>query len=100
MTQAHEERSFIDSEIRKRKRRKVKQDECWKEGWIEEVEEKIISRNIEFKNDCNDFELNAKNKLIMEYAQEHVDLTKGKKGDINKINVVRKIKEYVYHMRC
>ena len=56
------------------------------------MEDKISSRNIEIIHEGNTFGLNTKNKLIMEYAQECVELTKGKKGDINKINAVRKHK--------
>ena len=79
VTQAHKEGSFRDSGIRKRERRKVKQDACWKEGWIEEVEDKFSSRNIEILNEGKNIELNTKNKLIMEYAREHVEVTKGKR---------------------
>ena len=77
--QAHEESSFVDSGSCKRERRIVKQETCWKKGWIEEVEDKIISRNVEITNEGNAFELNTKNKLIIEHAQEYVELTKGKR---------------------
>ena len=76
----HEENIFIDSGLRKNERREDKQEKCWKEGWIEEVECKFSSRNIEILNEGKNREINTKNKLLMEYTREYVEVTRGKKN--------------------
>ena len=75
----HEENIFIDSGLRKNERREDKQEKYWKEGWIEEVEYKFSSRNIETLNEGKNIENNTKNKLLMEHAREHVEVTRGER---------------------
>ena len=43
----HEENSYIDSGVRTKERRKEGHEKHWKGGWIEEVNQKSSSRQIE-----------------------------------------------------
>ena len=46
-------------------------------------------------DECQNAELKTKNKLLMEHEIEHVEVIKGNKGDLCKINKVRKHKEVI-----
>ena len=63
-----------------------------KKGTFDELESKFDSRDIEVTNGHQNIELKIKNKLLMEYAIEHVEVIRGNKGDLCKINKVRKHK--------
>ena len=97
--QAHEEKSFIESGLRKKERRIENQEKYWKEGWIEEVEGKISSRNIEILNEGKKIEFKTKNKLIMEHAKECVEIIKVKKEMLIKLIPREITKVCIYHMR-
>ena len=95
---AHEENSFIDSGLRNKKSRKDSKVKRWKEGWVEEVESKFSSREIETFHEGKNVEIRTKNKFLIEHSREHVDAVKGSKEDIIKIDAVRKNKGV--HLPC
>ena len=47
MLKVHEENIYVHSGLRTKERRKEGYEKYWKEGWIEEVELKLSSREIE-----------------------------------------------------
>ena len=87
--EAHEENSFIDSGLRKKEWRDESYVKHWKGGWIEELERKIRSREIEIINEGEKVEIRTTNKFLMAHAREHIEAIKGAKGDMCKISTVR-----------
>ena len=75
--EVHEENSFIDRGLRKNERREERHVKCWKEGWVEEVESKLSSREIDISNEGQNAEIITKNQFLMEHARKHVEATKG-----------------------
>ena len=57
---AREENSFIDSGLRKKERRNDRQVKHWKEGWVEQVEIKFSSREIEMLHEGKNVEICTK----------------------------------------
>ena len=80
--------------MKKRKKKKYKIF-FWNEGWIEEVEHKLNRSKIEILKDEKKVEMKTKNKLIMEYAPEHVEVRNGNIECLRKINKSRKYKRFV-----
>ena len=84
--------SFIDSRLTKKGRKRNTSKKFWDEGWIDEVEHKLNRREIEMLKDERKMEMKTKNKLIMDYLLEHVEVRNGNIEDLRKINRVKKHK--------
>ena len=59
---------------------------------VDEIKSKFKSRDVQVTYEHQNAELKTKNKLLMEHAIEYVDSIKGNKGDLRKINKVKKHK--------
>ena len=49
-------------------RKAHRKNKHWKEVWVDEVESKFKSRDIEVINECQNAELKVKNKFLIEHA--------------------------------
>ena len=51
-------------------------------------------------NEGKNVEIKTKNKLLMEHAREHVEVTRGKKEILIKLMLRESTKGHVYHTKC
>ena len=83
---------FVDSGLTKEGRNRHANKKYWNEGWIEEVENKINSREIEISNYDRKVEMKTKNKMTMDFSVEHFKAINVNMVELQKINELRKYK--------
>ena len=92
----NEENIFIDSGLTKEGLKMHSKEKHCKEGWVDEVESKLKSRDGEIINDDRKVEIKTTSKLLMEFSLEWVEAIKRNKEDLRKINQVRKHERLIF----
>lgn len=94
---AHEDMRFWNSRLKRECQMQSAGVEYWKNGWVEDVNTKLESRDMKLVNDCKNKEVKMKNRSIMEWAIEHVKSRKKSKKEqikvLRQLNLVRQHKE-------
>ena len=68
--QIHNEKSYWSSGLPTKAQSKHAALRFWSDGWVEEVNDKLRSRNIQTMNEEKQFEVKTKNEHVMEWAIE------------------------------
>ena len=83
----HEERRFVESRLRKERRKTCTSNIHWREGQIDRRNRnKIDSRKTQTLNDECKEETTTQNKLIIDIVVDHVIAIKGNVAELKEIN--------------